>query len=42
LTADNAKLRVSLTAGTMTEEGKKVAEMTLDALGAMISAEKVA
>ena len=42
LTAENANLRVALAAGEMTEEGKKVAAMTMAVLGAAISAEKVA
>lgn len=42
LTAENAKLRVSLAAGEMTEDGKKVAAMTMAALDTVIAAEKVA
>ena len=42
LTAENAKLRVSLAAGEMTEDGKKVAAMTMAALDAVIAAEKPA
>ena len=42
LTAENANLQVALAAGEMTEEGKKVAAMTMAVLGAAISAEKVA
>ena len=42
LTAENSKLRVALAAGAMTEDGKKVAAMTMAALDAVISTEKVA
>jgi hypothetical protein len=42
LTAENAKLRVSLAAGEMTEDGKKVAAMTMAALDTVIAAEKIA
>ncbi len=42
VTAENAKLRVSLAAGEMTEEGKKVATMTMAALDAVIAAAKKA
>ena len=42
LTAENAKLRVALAAGEMTEEGKKVAAMTMAALDAVIGPEEVA
>ena len=35
--AENARLRVSLAAGEMTEEGKKVAAMTMAALSAVIT-----
>jgi hypothetical protein len=38
LAAENAKLRVSLAAGEMTEEGKKVATITMAALDAVIAA----
>lgn len=38
LVAENAQLRVSLAAGEMTEEGKKVATMTMAALDAVIAA----
>jgi hypothetical protein len=41
LTAENAKLRVSLAVGEMTEDGKKVAAMTMAALDTVIAAEKV-
>lgn len=41
LTAENAKLRVSLAAGEMTEDGKKVAAMAMAALDTVIAAEKV-
>jgi hypothetical protein len=41
LTAENAKLRVSLAAGEMTGDGKKVAAMTMAALDTVIAAEKV-
>lgn len=37
--AENARLRVALAAGNMTEEGKRVAAMTMAALRAVISAE---
>lgn len=37
--AENARLRVALAAGHMTEEGKRVAAMTMAALRAVISAE---
>src|SRR5262245_3648975 len=37
LTAENAKLRVALSVGEMTEDGKKVAAMTMAALGVVIS-----
>ncbi len=40
--AENVKLRVSLAAGEMTEEGKKVATMTMAALDAEIAAAKKA
>jgi hypothetical protein len=36
LTAENANLRVALAAGEMTEEGKKVATMTMEALKSVI------
>ena len=42
VTAENAKLRVALAAGVMTEEGKKVAAMTTAALDALIGTEEVA
>lgn len=38
LVAENAQLRVSLAAGEMTEEGKKVATMTIAALDAVVAA----
>jgi hypothetical protein len=38
--AENAQLRVSLAAGQMTEEGKKIATMTMAALDAVIAAAK--
>src|SRR5262245_33976361 len=40
--AQNAKLRVSLAAGEMTEDGKKVAAMTMAAIRAVISTESQA
>ena len=40
LNAENAKLRLSLAAGEMTEESKKVATMTMAALDAVIAAAK--
>lgn len=40
LVAENSHLRVALAAGAMTEEGKKVAAMTMAALDAVIAAEK--
>lgn len=40
VTAENSKLRVALAAGEMTEDGKKVAAMTMAALDAVIGAEK--
>lgn len=42
LTAENAKLRVALAAGEMTEEGKKVAAMAMAALDAVMEAEEEA
>ena len=42
LTAENANLRVALAAGEMTEDGKKVAAMTMAVLDAVIAPEKVA
>ena len=36
LTAENSKLRVALAAGEITEDGNKVAEMTMAALDAVI------
>lgn len=39
LTAENAQLRVSLAAGEMPEDEKKVAAMTIAALGTVISSE---
>ncbi len=39
LTAENAKLRVSLAAAEMPEDEKKVAAMTIAALGTVISSE---
>ena len=41
VTAENARLRVALAAGEMTADGKKVAAMTMAALDAVISNEKV-
>lgn len=41
VTAENANLRVALAAGEMTEDGKKVAAMTMAALETIIAAEKV-
>ena len=41
VTAENAKLRVSLATGVLTEEGKKVAAMTTAALDALIGTEEV-
>ena len=38
--AENANLRVALAAGEMTEEGKKVAAMTMAALDVVISTAK--
>jgi hypothetical protein len=38
--AENANLRVALAAGEMTEEGKKVAAMTMAALDVVITTEK--
>lgn len=38
--AQNAKLRLALAAGEMTEDGKKVAAMTMAALNAVITADK--
>ena len=40
LQAENAKLRVALAAGEMTEDGKKIATMTMAALKAVITAAK--
>lgn len=42
LHAENAKLRLALAAGAMTEEGKKIAAMTTTALDSVIAAEKEA
>jgi hypothetical protein len=42
VTAENAKLRVALSVGVLTEEGKKVAAMTTAALDALIGTEEVA
>jgi hypothetical protein len=42
LTAENAQLRVALAAGEMTEEGKKIAAMTMAILDAVIAAPKKA
>jgi hypothetical protein len=42
VTAENARLRVALAAGEMTENGKKVAAMTMAALDAVIATDKVA
>lgn len=39
LEAENAKLRVSLAIGEMTEEGKKIAAMTMAALDAVLAAD---
>jgi hypothetical protein len=41
LTTENAKLRVSLAAGEMTEDGKKIAKMTMAVLETVITAEEV-
>ncbi len=38
LEAENAQLRIALAAGQMTEEGKKIATMTMAALDAVIAA----
>lgn len=38
LVAENAQLRLSLAAGEMTEDGKKVAAMTMAALGTVTTA----
>ena len=38
VTAENAKLRVALAAGEMTEDGKKIAAMTMASLGTVIAA----
>ncbi len=38
LTAENAQLRVSLASGEMTEDGKKIAAMTMAALDNVIAA----
>lgn len=40
LQAENAKLRVALATGEMTEDGKKIATMTMAALKALITAAK--
>ena len=42
VTAENAKLRVALSVGVLTEEGKKVAAMTMAALDAVIGPEEAA
>jgi hypothetical protein len=42
LTAQNARLRVALAAGEMTEDGKKIAAVTMAALDAVASAESAA
>ena len=42
LAAENAKLRVALAAGEMTEEGKRIAKTTQIALDAVIAADKAA
>ena len=42
MVAINAKLRVSIAAGEMTEDGKKVATMTMAALDAVMAAEMAA
>lgn len=42
LTAENAQLRVALAAGEMTEDGKKIAAMTMATLDAVIVAAKKA
>ena len=39
VTAENARLRVSLAAGELTGDGKKVAAMTMAALNAVIGSE---
>ena len=40
LTAENAKLQVALSAGQMTDDGKKVAAMTIEALGGVIASKQ--
>jgi hypothetical protein len=40
MTAENAKLRVALSVGVLTDDGKKVAAMTMAALDAVISTEE--
>ena len=40
LTAENANLRVALSASEMTEEGKKVAAMTMEALDGVIASKQ--
>ena len=40
--AENAKLRVALAAGEMTEDGRKVAAMTMASLDAVIGTESAA
>lgn len=42
LAAKNAQLRLSLAAGEMTEDGKKIAAMTMAALDSVIAARKEA
>jgi hypothetical protein len=42
LTAENASLRVALAAGEMTEEGKKVASLTMAVLGGVSTAASAA
>jgi hypothetical protein len=42
LTAENAQLRVALATGEMTEDGKKIAAMTMATLDAVIAAAKKA
>jgi hypothetical protein len=42
MTAENAKLRVALSVGGLTEDGKKVAAMTIAALDAVITTDEAA
>lgn len=42
VTAENAKLRVALAAGEMTEDGRKVAAMTMASLDTVIGTENAA